>query len=132
MGLRVAAAVLITAHGVMHWPGFAVPWKLLELRGVPYATTVLGGSVDLGETGIRAFGLLWMAVTMLFLVAAVGIWRAAAWSIPLTAGAAILSFLLALANQPVTWEGLVINGIVLVLIGLLTFRSPARQQQREP
>ena len=41
------------------------------LAELPYQTTILAGRLDLGDTWIRAVGLLWLLVGVGFLVAAV-------------------------------------------------------------
>lgn len=40
---RYAAAVVVAAHGVIHLIGFVVPWRLADVEGSPYRTTVLAG-----------------------------------------------------------------------------------------
>lgn len=126
--VRRAAAILLALHGVMHWPGFAVPWKQLELAGIPYTTTVLGGGVDIGATGIRVFGLLWLATIISYLVAGFAIWRRTRWSIPLTAGTTVLSLVLSVVNQPLAWEGVVIDAAILGVLALLATRPSICQR----
>ena len=65
--MRIALAVFLALHGFAHFVGFAGSFGLAE--SIPYRTTVLGGTVDLGDTGIRAFGVLWLLAAGTFLVA---------------------------------------------------------------
>jgi hypothetical protein len=65
---RYLFAGLLVAHGIAHLVGFVMPWGLMPSRDVDYPTTVLNGSVDLGETGARVFGVLWLALAIAFIV----------------------------------------------------------------
>ena len=60
--MRLAAAALLVLHGLVHLIGFVVPWRLADLTsgGFAYTTTVLAGRLDLGTTGARIVGLLWV------------------------------------------------------------------------
>ena len=50
----------LIAHGLVHLLGFVVNWQLASLAEMPYKTTLLAGALDVGATGIRAVGLLWL------------------------------------------------------------------------
>ena len=67
---RIALAAAIAAHGLIHLIGFVVPWQLAAVAGFPYRTTVLDGTADLGEIGVRLVGVLWLACAIGFIVAA--------------------------------------------------------------
>jgi hypothetical protein len=54
--LRIAAAVVVAAHGLIHLIGFVVPWGIAVVEGFPYRTTALGGALALGEAGARIVG----------------------------------------------------------------------------
>ena len=56
--LRIVVAVFLILHGLVHLIGFVVPWKLIKTDEFPYSTTVLAGRVDLGDRGVRLYGLL--------------------------------------------------------------------------
>jgi hypothetical protein len=51
-----------------HLPGFLVPWRLAAPAGMPYTTTVLGGTADLGSVGIRIVSFLWLLAALAFVV----------------------------------------------------------------
>ena len=59
--MHFALSALLVAHGVAHLVGFAVPWKLVSTAEVPYRTTILGGMIDIGDTGARALGVVWLS-----------------------------------------------------------------------
>ena len=74
-GVRAVTALLMALHGVAHVPGFLATWQLSRMEGLPCKTTLLGGRVDAGASGIRALGLLWVLAAAAFLYCA---WAAAA------------------------------------------------------
>jgi len=110
---RYALAAVVAAHGVIHLIGFVVPWGLAEVVGFPYRTTVLDGTADLGEAGVRVVGIVWLACTVGFIVAAVGIARLWPWALPLTATLAGLSLVVCIIGLPETAAGIVVNVAIL-------------------
>jgi hypothetical protein len=110
---RVALAAVIAAYAVIHLIGFVVPWQLAAVEGFPYRTTVLDGSADLGEIGVRVVGVLWLACAIGFVVAAVGIVRRSTWALPLTAILAIVSLVVCLVGLPETAMGIAVNVVIL-------------------
>jgi hypothetical protein len=116
--MRSFIGVLLAFHGVMAWPGFAVPWRMLSLREAPFTTSLAFGALDVGDTGIRLFGQLWMATIVLFIAAGLGYALHKRWAVPLTAATAAFQFVLAVLNVPWTWEGCVLDASILAVIAL--------------
>jgi hypothetical protein len=58
--LRIWLAILLLVHGVAHLPAFLVPWRLAVLPDLPYRTTLLRGTLNVGPSGIRLVGVLWL------------------------------------------------------------------------
>ena len=112
--LRIAAAAIVTAHGLIHLIGFVVPWGIAEVEGFAYRTAVLGGVVELGDAGARAIGALWLACAVGFVVAGLGIWRRASWALALTAALAAVSIGLCILGLPETVAGTAVNAAILV------------------
>lgn len=110
---RIVLAAAIAAHGLIHLIGFVVPWQLAAVAGFPYRTTVLDGTADLGEVGVRLVGMLWLAGAIGFVVAAVGIVRRTTWALPLTAILAIGSLMVCLVGLPETAMGIAVNALIL-------------------
>lgn len=110
---RYALAAVVAAHGIVHLIGFVVPWRLAEVEGSPYRTTVLGGAADLGDVGARLVGLVWLACAVGFVVAAVGIARRTSWAIPLSAALATLSLVVCVLGLPETTAGIAVNMAIL-------------------
>ena len=111
--MRIVLAMLMIVHGVAHLPGFVNEWRLADLKGLPYRTTILGGRVDLGDAGIRVVGLLWLAAAVAFLVTgAAAAWNVS-WWMRAGAGVAVGSLLLSLAELPEARVGVAVNALIL-------------------
>ena len=113
--MRFVFAGLLIAHGIAHLVGFAVPWKLMSSAEVPYRTTILGGAIDVGGTGARALGVLWLITALAFVVLAGAVllgWNVRFW----TFAALSLSIVLCVAGWPDARIGLAVNGVVLTVL----------------
>jgi hypothetical protein len=126
--LRIAAAVVVAGHGLIHLIGFIVPWGLAAVEGFAYRTTAIGGAISIGDGGARALGLLWLACAVGFVVAGLGIWRRTTWAVALTATLAVLSILLCVLGLPETVAGIAVNAAIL---GGVAWTSRIRPQAAE-
>ncbi|NHN49303.1 ABC transporter permease [Halostella sp. JP-L12] len=107
--LRYVIGLVLAAHGIVHLLGTAAYLQLARFPELPYKTTVLGGRLDLGPTGISVFGALWAVAAVGFVAAAVGLvadWRQ--WR-PLLVGTTLLSLGLTVLDWPVAAAGVVVN-----------------------
>jgi hypothetical protein len=120
MMLRRLAAALLAAHGVIHLIGFLALWRITEMEGFAYRTTVLGGSVELGGTGALVLGLAWLVIAIGFVVAAVGTWRRATWGLGLTAALAIASLAICVLYLPDAAAGIAVNVAILGAVAWAT------------
>ena len=66
--MRQALSALLIAHGVAHLVGFVVPWRLMAAPEMPYGTTILAGTVDIGDSGVRAVGVVWLVAAVAFVL----------------------------------------------------------------
>jgi hypothetical protein len=122
--LRFVAAVGIGLHGLIHLIGFVVPWRLAELPEFAYTTAVLAGSIEIGDLGVRILGLLWLLVTVAFVVAAIGVARRTSWALPVTAGTAVASTILCVLALPDAVMGIVVN---VAIVGAIALHSRSRR-----
>jgi hypothetical protein len=114
----VVAAVLL-AHGIAHLPGFAVPWRLMTSSELPYATTLLSGRWDVGDTGIRIVGIVWLMLAAVFVAVAASLAIGASWTVGLLISSALASFVLCALNWPQARIGLFVNLAVLLSVPLI-------------
>jgi hypothetical protein len=117
---RLLAAALLAAHGFIHVIGFVVPWRIAQVEGFAYRTTALGGSVELGATGVQVAGLAWLAIAVGFIVAAVGAWRGSAWALGLTVALAIASLAVCVLGLPETAAGIAVDVGILAAVARVT------------
>ncbi len=76
--LTYVAALALAIHGVIHFLGIGVYFELIELTDLRYKTTLLGGVIDVGDAGIRAFAVLTTVAGVGFVASAVALvtgWR---------------------------------------------------------
>lgn len=117
--LRLVAAAGIALHGLVHLLGTAVYLRLAEVPEFPYKTTLLGGRWDLGDAGIRVFGLLWAGAAIGFGIAAVALLRDwSSWRMVL-AIVTLSSLALTMLDWTVAYAGIVVNGAILAMLLLL-------------
>ena len=119
--MRLILAGLMTLHGIAHLVGFAGAWQLAPAKEIPYKTTVLGGHLQLGDTGIRVMGVLWLFAAVAFVVAAGG----AVFNVRWWTNAALIVTAVSLAMTIIEWPearfGFVVNVAILAAL-LLLFR----------
>lgn len=116
----IVFSLLLAAHGLAHLVGFLIPWRLVETQEMPYVTTILAGRVDLGDLGIRVYGVLWLLGAVAFLVAAWGTWTRHRWWAELVTGAALFSLVLSVLGWPGSEIGALVN--LALLAGLFVWR----------
>jgi hypothetical protein len=128
--LRWLLIVGLAAHGIAHAAGFAVAWRLTSSPEIPYHTALLNGRFEVGDTGIRIVGLLWLAAAFMFLAAAGLLAAHHRFGLVALALATTMSLILCLVEWPFSRVGLVINVLLLVMlpaIGTLLWRGNAQQ-----
>jgi hypothetical protein len=124
--LRIILALLLLGHGVAHLPGFLVAWRLREFPTLPYVTTALGGTLDVGTLGTRVIGGLWLVVGLTIVAAGLTLLvrtgRAPGFLWPALAASAILCVL----GWPAARLGLVANLLIAALLfGTATMGGPS-------
>ena len=111
-------AFVLTAHGLVHLLGTAVYLGLADVAEFPYKTTLLGGAVEVGDLGIRLFGVLWAVAAIGFVVSAGALVTGRdQWQL-LLVGVATFSLLLTGLDYTVAYAGIVVNLGVLAAVAL--------------
>jgi len=111
--ISIALAVLLFVHGFAHFPGFLVPWRLATLAEMPYKTTVLAGSVDVGHWGIRFFAVLWLMAAVGFVICGTATLARAPWWFPATVSVSVFSLVLCSIGWPDSRIGIYVNVALL-------------------
>lgn len=119
--MRQALAFLAFVHAIAHLVGFAVSWRLLSAAELPYRTTILQGRIDVGDLGIRLYGLGWLGLATGFAVVAIGIGLRAAWWLPVGQALILLSVIFCVLGWPDTRVGVLANAMIFVMV-LAVFR----------
>jgi hypothetical protein len=114
----VAAAVLVL-HGIVHLLGTGVYLGGFELEAFAYKTTLLAGAVDVGDLGMRLFGLLWGIASLGFAASAAAMlldWQH--WQL-LLGGVTVLSLVLTGLDIDIAYAGFGVNlAIIAALVAL--------------
>ena len=118
--MRSIIAIFLVLHGAAHMVGFLAPWGLAP-RGAdgtppPALDALFGGRINLSQGAARGFGIVWLAVALLFAIVSIAWWRQASWSTAALVGVVVLSLLLSIAWWPVARIGVFIN--IALLAGL--------------
>lgn len=114
--LITLASIFLILHGIVHLIGPVLYFKLATLQGFAFKTTVLGGRWDLGENGIRVFGMLWALAAISFVAAAIALFAGWSWWQPVLLGVTLFSLALTLLDWNVAFAGAIINVIILLVV----------------
>ncbi len=115
--MRIILGLLMMMHGFAHLAGFFGAWK--PRAGIPYKTTVFAGHLNLGDAGMRVFGVVWALAALAFASAGAAALTNQAWWIPMALIAAAASLILTLVETPDARIGALLNVFIvgLVLVG---------------
>jgi len=114
--LVIAAAVVLVLHGLIHLMGTAAYLKLANVTGIPYKTTLLNRRWDVGDTGIRVFGVLWTVAAFGFIVAAVALLAGSTWWRSVLLAVTGLSLVLTALDWNVAFAGVFVNVAILAVL----------------
>ena len=118
MLINVIAAIYLIVHGIIHLIGFVVFWQIAEIEDISYKTTVLAGRLDIGDVGMRILGVVWLLITVAFVIAGVAIFFSPPWWWSFTLAVTIASLIVTLLGWPDARYGVLANIIILVFLFL--------------
>ncbi len=124
--MRILLALISFGHAFAHLPGFIAYLRLAELKDMPYKTTILAGQVNIGDFGIRVFGVLWLVAALAFAASGVGVGVRLPWWQSAMLIAAVFSLILCILGWPDTRFGLFVN------LALIAFLLANRQMRWLP
>lgn len=114
--MHIVLAALLALHGVAHWVGFVVSWRLTAFENMSYDTTLLAGRIDVGDVGIRVVGILWLLTGISFLVVAAGAVARRPWWPSVALAVTVFSIAMSVLGWPDSRIGVYLNlGILAVL-----------------
>jgi hypothetical protein len=116
--LFASGAAFLIVHGLIHLMGTTAYLKLGRIEALPYKTTLLGGAWDVGDTGIRVFGALWLVPALGFVLCGTAMLAGWAWWPLLVRIVAAVSLGLTLLDWSVAYAGAIVNMVILVIIWL--------------
>lgn len=117
--LSIIFIVITAIHGLIHLMGFVAYWPLAKLDQIPYKTSLLGGRLEIGASGMRAYSLLWLLAALGFAGATVALAMGrAAWA-PLMLAAVILSIGVCILDWGVALRGVWIDVALLLALGIV-------------
>lgn len=115
--MAVVLALLLFAHGFAHLVGFVGPWKIGKPDPKqPYTTTLLAGRVDVGDTGIRVVGILWLLAAIAFALLALAVLTDASWWRPAAIWISSYSLVLSILGLPASWVGIAVDIVLLAYV----------------
>ena len=118
--IRIIGAIILFFHGLIHLMGTTVYMKLGSLDGFPYKTSILNGRMDLGESGIYIFGVLWALAAIGFVVTTVGLFAQSKWNQSLLVGVSIFSLILTGLDWEIASTGFIVNVAILAIIWIVS------------
>ncbi len=115
---KIIVSTFFTFHGLVHLIGFFVNWQIISVESMPYATTVLAHKVEVGTTGIRIVGLLWVVAPGLWIAAGIGLMALAPWWLAITYVALLFSTVMCILGWPDARFGILINILIVLFLFL--------------
>ena len=114
--MRIAMGIFLLVHGLCHFVGFVVPWKILTMKEEPYRTTLMAGALDVGSVGIRLVGVLWLLACVAFMASGIGALASWAWWRTAVVPLALASSVLCVLGLPGAKIGILANGLLLAYV----------------
>jgi hypothetical protein len=112
-------AIALAAHGIAHAVGFAVSWRLIESVEAPYHTTLLNRRLDIGGSGIRVVGVLWVVAGLGFVASGLLLAAGRDKALMVLAATTLMSLALCALEWPFARIGLAIDAVILVALPAL-------------
>ncbi len=118
--MMIVFALVLLFHGIAHMVGFVGSWQLAS--NVPYKTTILAGNVDVGDTGVRALGVIWLALAVAFAVTAVAAFARFSWWPAAALLLSTISLLMCVVEWPQAQAGAALNmGLIIMMFSAMRF-----------
>jgi len=116
MLINIIAAIYLIVHGLIHLIGFVVFWQIAEIADFSYTTSVLSGKLDIGDVGMRVLGVVWLLISVAFVIAGVTIFFSPPWWWSYTLAVTVASLIVTLLGWPDAKFGVLANIIILLFL----------------
>ncbi len=116
--LNYILAALLFIHGVAHLVGFVVSWKLADLKEMPFSTKIFSKKIELGETGIKIYGLIWLLLAVFYIICVILILFNGPIYKNILISASVLSLIMSILGVPESKFGIVINVLLIVYLSI--------------
>ncbi len=116
---NIIFTIVLIIHAIAHLPGFVMSFKLAEIKELPYSTKIFFKKVEIGEFGIKIYGVIWLLLSLVFLIAVFFIIFDKPVFKETVLAASILSLLISTAGLPETKFGVIINLLLIVYLTIL-------------
>lgn len=116
--MKIIFAVLLVMHGIAHSVGFIVFWRISELEGMDYKTTILNGKIDVKDTGIRIAGIIWLLFALVYIFNGIAVYLGLSFWESLALYTSIASMVYCIIGWPDSKIGVIINLLILVFLFL--------------
>lgn len=118
--ISAALAVFLIIHGLIHFIGFRVYAQAAQIAEMPFKTTFLNGSFNLGVPGTRVYGWFWLLPTLGFVLAGAGFFLHASWWQPALIAACLASLVVTGLDWGNAFRGTLID-LLLLVVALLSY-----------
>lgn len=116
MYTRLIVAFFLFLHGSVHLIGPIAYWRLANVSGLPFRTTLFWDRVEVGAWGIQVLGGAYLLAATMFTAVAAGVLFETAWWRPLLFGAAALSLAITAVDVKAAYLGAIINLMILAML----------------
>ena len=118
--MKWALVGLLTVHGLIHLLGFVKTWDIADVKALSDHTTI-----PLAGAPLHAFGLVWLAVCVAFVLAAALLALGSGAWLPLALGAAAASQVVIILWWRDAHAGTIANLVVFSIAAWLFYRERA-------
>ncbi|WP_420641321.1 DUF6544 family protein [Candidatus Leptofilum sp.] len=109
-----SALSVVVIHGLIHLMGFVAYWPLGEIAELPYKTTLFNGRLNVGNSGMRLFSVLWLGTAVGLVAASISLAFGKSWWFPLMSAAVIVSLIITILDWNNAFRGAIISLVMLV------------------
>lgn len=117
--MNILIAFFLFIHGIAHLVGFVVPWQIVKIDEMPYSTTILNNKINIGDLGIRIYGVFWLLLSFAFFQSVYFIFsNNPVWYI-FTIYVTLISIFFCILGLPDTKIGVFANFLILLVLFIL-------------